>query len=105
MDMTEPYILNWLQAPLDQCRELTLNRHSTKRWTKASTDGTGTELVTEIDLAIDSLLTEAIREHMPDAAVLSEESNPDPSALAADTRFVIDPIDGTKELVDGRPGF
>ena len=50
-------------------------------------------------------LTEAIHERLPDAAILSEESNPDPSALASDTCFVIDPIDGTNELAAGRPGF
>ena len=102
--MTEPFVLDWLLAPLDRCRDLTLDRHSAKSWTKASADG-GTELVTEIDLEVERVLEAAIREHLPEAAILSEESNPDPSALAADTCFVIDPIDGTREFAAGRRGF
>jgi myo-inositol-1(or 4)-monophosphatase len=61
--------------------------------------------VTEIDLAVERLLIDAIRQRAPDAAILSEESNPDPSALEQDTCFVIDPIDGTEEFAAGRPGF
>jgi myo-inositol-1(or 4)-monophosphatase len=102
--MAAHFILDWLRPALDRCRDLTEHRHSAKSWTKSTTDG-GTELVTEIDLAVESVLTEAIHDHLPDAAILSEESNPDPSALASDTCFVIDPIDGTNELAAGRPGF
>ena len=61
--------------------------------------------MTEIDLAVERLLIDAIRQRVPDAAILSEESNPDPSALEQDTCFVIDPIDGTEEFAAGRPGF
>ena len=102
--MTAPFVLDWLRAPLDRCRELTLDGQSAKSWTKESADG-GTELVTEIDLEVERVLEAAIHEHLPEAAILSEESNPDPSVLAADTCFVIDPIDGTKEFAAGRRGF
>src|SRR3954452_5173219 len=102
--MTTTFILDWLRPALDRCRDLTEHRLTAKSWTKSSTNG-GTELVTEIDLAVESVLTETIHDHLPDAAILSEESNPDPSALASDTCFVIDPIDGTNELAAGRPGF
>src|SRR5689334_19974108 len=102
--MGAPHSLAWLHPTLDRCRELTARRGSAARWTKPA-DGSEGELITEIDIAIDRLLTEAITERMPDAAILSEESNPDPSALDAATCFVIDPIDGTRELAAGRPGF
>jgi myo-inositol-1(or 4)-monophosphatase len=76
---------------------------SPKRWTK--TEQGRSELVTEVDLAIERLLIDSIRQRVPDAAILSEESNPDPSALEQDTCFVIDPIDGTEEFAAGRQGF
>ena len=76
---------------------------SPRRWTKSEQGRS--ELVTEVDVAIERLLIDAIRERVPDAAILSEESSPDPSALEQETCFVIDPIDGTEEFAAGRPGF
>jgi fructose-1,6-bisphosphatase/inositol monophosphatase family enzyme len=95
--------LEWLRPELDRCRALIADHKSPRRWTK-SMQGRR-ELVTEVDLAIERLLIDAIRERLPDAAILSEESNADPSALEQDTCFVIDPIDGTEEFAAGRPGF
>ena len=102
--MAPPPDLDWLHTELDRCRELTRERLSARQWTKASKDG-DRELVTEIDLAVDALLTEAIHAHAPGAAILSEESNPDPAALAREICFVLDPIDGTVELAAGRSGY
>jgi myo-inositol-1(or 4)-monophosphatase len=102
--MATPPDLDWLHPELDRCRELTRERLTARHWTKASPDG-DRELVTEIDLAVDALLTEAIHTHAPRAAILSEESNPDPAALVRATCFVLDPIDGTVELAAGRPGY
>jgi len=95
--------LAWLRPALDRCRALIADHKSPRRWAK-SEQGRD-ELVTEVDIAVERLLLDAIRERVPDAAILSEESNPDPSALEQDTCFVIDPIDGTEEFVAGRPGF
>src|SRR4051794_38859414 len=95
--------LAWLRPDLDRCRALIADHKSPRRWTK-SAQGRD-ELVTEIDIAVERLLIEAISQRVPDAAILSEESNPDPSALEQDTCFVIDPIDGTEEFAAGRPGF
>ena len=102
--MASPPDLDWLHPELDRCRELTRGRLSARQWTKTSGDGDG-ELVTEIDLAVDALLTEAIHAHAPGAAIFSEESNPDPADLAREVCFVLDPIDGTVELAAGRSGF
>jgi myo-inositol-1(or 4)-monophosphatase len=101
--MTTSASLEWLHPVLDRCRALIADHKSPKSWTK-SQEGRS-ELVTEIDLAVEQLLVDAIHERMPEAAILSEESNPDPSALEHDACFVIDPIDGTEEFAAGRPGF
>jgi myo-inositol-1(or 4)-monophosphatase len=101
--MTTSVGLEWLRPELDRCRALIADSRSPRRWTK--TEQGRSELVTEVDLAIEGLLIDAIRQRLPDAAILSEESNADPSALEQDTCFVIDPIDGTEEFAAGRPGF
>jgi myo-inositol-1(or 4)-monophosphatase len=101
--MTTNVGLEWLRPELDRCRALIADHKSPKSWTKA--DHGRNELVTEVDVAVERLLIDAIRERVPDAAILSEESSPDPSALEQDTCFVIDPIDGTEEFAAGRPGF
>ena len=101
--MTTSASLEWLHPVLDRCRALIADHKSPKSWTK-SQEGRS-ELVTEIDLAVEQLLVDAIHERVPEAAILSEESNPDPSALEHDACFVIDPIDGTEEFAAGRPGF
>jgi myo-inositol-1(or 4)-monophosphatase len=101
--MTTSAGLEWLRPELDRCRALIADHESPRRWTKS--EHGRDELVTEIDLAVERLLIDAIRQRVPHAAILSEESNPDPSALEQDTCFVIDPIDGTEEFAAGRPGF
>jgi myo-inositol-1(or 4)-monophosphatase len=101
--MTTSVSLEWLRPDLDRCRALIADHKSPRRWTKS--EHGRSELVTEVDLAIERLLIDAIRDRLPDAAFLSEESNPDSSALERDTCFVIDPIDGTEEFAAGRPGF
>jgi myo-inositol-1(or 4)-monophosphatase len=95
--------LEWLRPELDRCRALIADHKSPRRWTKSEQGRS--ELVTEVDLAIERLLIDAIHQRVPDAAILSEESNADPSALDQNTCFVIDPIDGTEEFAAGRPGF
>ena len=101
--MTTNVGLEWLRPVLDRCRALIADHKSPRRWTKSQQGRS--ELVTEIDLAVERLLIDAIRERVPDAAILSEESSPDPSALNQATCFVIDPIDKTEELATGRAGF
>jgi myo-inositol-1(or 4)-monophosphatase len=101
--MTTSVGLEWLRPELDRCRALIADHKSPRRWTKSEQGRS--ELVTEVDLAIERLLIDAIHQRVPDAAILSEESNADPSVLEQDTCFVIDPIDGTEEFAAGRPGF
>jgi myo-inositol-1(or 4)-monophosphatase len=57
--------------------------------------------VTEADLAVDrALRTELVR---PGEAWLSEETADDPTRLEASRVWVVDPLDGTREFVDGLP--
>jgi myo-inositol-1(or 4)-monophosphatase len=102
--VSTPVDLGWLGPELDRCRELIARRPAPKRWTKSSGRG-GAEVVTEIDLAVERLLIDAISTRDPTATILSEESHPDPAALASNRCFVIDPIDGTEEFAAGRPNY
>ena len=54
--------------------------------------------VTEADLAIEAMIREEIRRRYPDDAVLGEESGLQGRAAR---RWIVDPIDGTKNFADG----
>lgn len=55
--------------------------------------------VTEIDLAVDKLLSQLLPRVAP-AAWLSEETVDDPGRLQAALVWVVDPIDGTRSLIE-----
>jgi myo-inositol-1(or 4)-monophosphatase len=79
---------------LDRCGE------GFRRWEKA-----GGEPVCEVDIAVDRLLRERLMEVDPEAGWLSEESVDDRTRLAAERVWVVDPIDGTRDYLRGRPGW
>jgi histidinol-phosphatase len=54
--------------------------------------------VTEADLAIEAMLREAIRERFPGDGVLGEEGGAEGGGAR---RWIVDPIDGTKNFADG----
>jgi histidinol-phosphatase len=58
-------------------------------------------LVSEVDLAVEALLREAIARRFPDDGILGEEQGEVRAAAAR--RWVIDPIDGTRSLRHGIP--
>lgn len=62
--------------------------------------------VTEADVAVDQIIVPALRVAFPHVPVVSEErvSSFD-SADGADRFFLVDPIDGTKEFVNGTDEF
>ena len=66
-------------------------------------------LVTQLDHDIQAMIVQAIRERFPDHAVIGEESLPADADRPApiDARFcwVIDPLDGTRNFVNGVPCF
>ncbi|MBL8772115.1 MAG: 3'(2'),5'-bisphosphate nucleotidase CysQ [Phenylobacterium sp.] len=59
--------------------------------------------VTNADLAADDLLTRRLRAARPDYGWLSEETADDPQRMAHRRIFVVDPIDGTRAFLKGRP--
>jgi fructose-1,6-bisphosphatase/inositol monophosphatase family enzyme len=65
------------------------------------------DLVTAADREAEVLITAALRDAYPDAVVLGEEAYAgEPSLLeryrAADHAFTVDPVDGTKNFVEGK---
>lgn len=68
------------------------------------------ELVTVVDVAVETRLTERLRDLLPGSLVVGEEAVHDDPALmeqlAGDAPvWIIDPIDGTRNFAHGRPVF
>lgn len=61
--------------------------------------------VCEADLELDALLRERLRDIDPDAGWLSEETADTLDRLAVPRVWVVDPIDGTRDYLRGRPGW
>jgi myo-inositol-1(or 4)-monophosphatase len=61
--------------------------------------------VSEVDIAVNVLLKEKLTAIAPDAGWLSEESEDDPARLAASRVWIVDPIDGTRSFIAGRPDW
>jgi len=61
--------------------------------------------VTTADLAANRVLREVLLEAFPEAGWLSEESADDAARLQRDYVWIIDPIDGTKEFIQGIDEF
>jgi len=61
--------------------------------------------VSEADLMVDRLLMGRLGALLPEAAWLSEESVETPGRAEARFAWVVDPIDGTRDFVRGRPGW
>jgi myo-inositol-1(or 4)-monophosphatase len=71
-----------------------------KTWTK----GQGSP-VSEIDIAVDALLRQRLTEAAPDFGWLSEESVDDRARLSARRVWIVDPIDGTRAYLGGKPDW
>lgn len=61
------------------------------------------DLVTEVDLAVEKQVTEAILAKFPEHNILGEESSSNKTALTSAPTWIIDPIDGTTNFVHGLP--
>jgi myo-inositol-1(or 4)-monophosphatase len=61
--------------------------------------------VSEVDMAIDGFLKKELARLDPEAGWLSEETADDPERLMRSRVWVVDPIDGTRDFVRGRPGW
>ncbi|ANS79795.1 3'-phosphoadenoside 5'-phosphosulfate metabolism (CysQ) [Serinicoccus hydrothermalis] len=58
----------------------------------------GRELKDAGDIASQEVLADALRERVPDDAVLSEEATDDHERLSSQRVWIIDPLDGTREF-------
>ncbi|MCY0093937.1 3'(2'),5'-bisphosphate nucleotidase CysQ [Hoeflea ulvae] len=65
----------------------------------------GRSPVSEADIAIDLLLRKMLTESRPDYGWLSEEAIDTEERLSHRRVFIIDPIDGTRAYVSGRPDW
>ncbi|HET7560367.1 MAG TPA: 3'(2'),5'-bisphosphate nucleotidase CysQ [Limnochordia bacterium] len=61
--------------------------------------------VTTADLEADRILKEALLGAFPESGWLSEETRDDARRLACEWVWIVDPIDGTKEYVEGVPHY
>ena len=61
--------------------------------------------VTEADIAADDILKKMLTSEFPDYGWLSEETRDTPNRLTKERVWVVDPIDGTKEFIEGIPNF
>lgn len=72
-----------------------------KRWTK----GLDHSPVSEADIAVNDLLRERLAALTPDAGWLSEETEDNLEARRMDRAWIVDPIDGTRAFISGRPDW
>lgn len=71
-----------------------------RRWEKASGSP-----VCDIDLEVDAFLRERLTELDPEAGWLSEETLDASDRMERKRLWVVDPIDGTRDYLGGRPGW
>lgn len=76
-------------------------RNAPRVWDK----GGGQGPVTQADLEVDRMLRDTLIAARPDHGWLSEETADTPERLESPRVFIVDPIDGTRAFIDGRPGF
>lgn len=75
-------------------------RNNAKHWYK----GPG-QIVTEADIEVDRCLHDILISARPDDAWLSEECEDDGSRHHCRRVWIVDPIDGTRSFVEGKPEF
>jgi len=73
---------------------------NTKSWHKSENHP-----VTEADIAVNDYLEKTLQAARPNYGWLSEETQDDASRKNSKYSFVIDPIDGTRAFMDGKPHF
>src|SRR5882757_4162675 len=82
------------------------SRGDFKRWTK----GHDNSPVSDADIAVNNLLKERLTALAPDAGWLSEETEDSMPGRAKSpgtmtTAWIVDPIDGTRAFIAGRPDW
>ncbi len=90
------------------CRQAGLIAHAawpgaggvTEVWEKGPNDP-----VSAADLAVNHFLHRELSALLPAAGWLSEETADAPARLAGELLWLVDPIDGTRDFIRGRPGW
>lgn len=102
MPAPEPDLIAAIAAAAREAGALAARRATDdyRRWDKAPNHP-----VCEIDLEVDALLFQRLRAIDPDAGWLSEETADSPERLSARRVWIVDPIDGTRDYLRGRPGW
>lgn len=100
--MPEPD-LDLLVSAIEDAGQIALSYFgkSPEIWDKGDNQGP----VTEADLAVNAMLDEELKAARPGYGWLSEETEDDLTRTDRDRIFVVDPIDGTRAFIDGRPHF
>ncbi len=73
--------------------------------TRESVDKGPDSPVTLADLEADEAIRQRLHRSFPDDPILSEETRDTPAREAAERIWVVDPLDGTKEFIEGVPEF
>ncbi len=91
-----------IQAIAAEAGALAMRRWQTdfRRWEKVPGSP-----VCDVDLEVDALLRDRLTRLLPEAGWLSEETADHPDRLDARRLWVVDPIDGTRDYIRGRPGW
>lgn len=76
------------------------NGHAPQVWEKSPGNP-----VCEADLLVDRFLRRELTALLPSAGWLSEETTDAPERLAGGLIWLVDPIDGTRDYIRGRPGW
>jgi len=84
----------------DTAREQLRAHHRTAVAVEEKADGTP---VTEPEQTLERTLRETIREAYPDHGIVGEEGGAE--RVNADYIWMLDPVDGTKQFLTGKPGF
>ncbi len=61
----------------------------------------GREPVTQADRAGQTAITQVLRQHFPQDSILSEEATDDSRRLSQTRVWIVDPVDGTQEFIEG----
>lgn len=93
-------LIQRIDAALDQAAQVfsRFDRSKVSELTKS-----GGDPVTEADYALDRVLRETLLG--PSEGWLSEETADDANRLERDLVWIVDPLDGTREFIDGLPEF
>lgn len=94
-----------LSQVADAARAAGAMAHARWRGEFAIWDKVPGHVVCEIDLAVNDMLRECLREIDPEAGWLSEETADSAERLLVPRVWVVDPIDGTRDFVRGRSGW